>query len=59
MGSEVYKNVYDNAPDYIKYLISIKKSNYNFRRENQVSRLPTVKSTRYVLSSFRYEAARI
>ena len=35
-----------------------KKTNYNFRRENQAS-LPAVKSTRYGLRSFRYEAARI
>ena len=58
MASEVYKIVNDIAPAYIKDLVNIKKSNYNFRRENQAS-LPTVKSTRYGLRSFRYEAARI
>ena len=58
MASEVYKIVNDIAPDYIKDLVKIKKSNYNFRRENQAS-LPAVKSTRYGLRSFRYEAARI
>ena len=46
MASEVYKIVNDIAPDYIKDLINIKKSTYNFRRENQAS-LPAVKSTRY------------
>ena len=46
------------APDYIKDLINIKQSNYNIRRENQAS-LPAVKSTRYGLRSFRYEAAHI
>ena len=56
MSSEVYKIVYNIAPDYIKDLTNIKKSNYNFRRENQVS-LPAVKSTRYGLRSFCYEAA--
>ena len=55
---EVYKIVNDIAPDYIKDLINIKRSNYNFRRENQAS-LPAVRSTRYGLRSFRYEAARI
>ena len=39
-------------------LRDIKQSNYNFRRENQAS-LPAVKSTRYGLRSFRYEAALI
>ena len=47
------------APEYNKdLLINIKKSNYNFRRENQAS-LPAVKSTRYGLRSFCYGAARI
>ena len=58
MASEVYKIVNDIAPAYIKDLVNIKKTNYNFRRENQAS-LPAVKSTRYGLRSFRYEAARI
>ena len=58
MTSEVYKIVNDIAPDYIKDLINIKKSTYNFRRENQAS-LPAVKSTRYGLRPFRHEAARI
>ena len=48
MASEVYKIVNDIAPDYIKDLINIKKSTYNFRREYQTS-LPAVKSTRYGL----------
>ena len=55
MASEVYKIVNDIAPDYIKDLINIKQSNYNFRRENQAS-LPAVKSTRYGLRSISYEA---
>ena len=57
MASEVYKIVHDIAPDYVKDLINIKTSHYNFRNENQ-ARLPPVKSTRYGLRSFRYEAAR-
>ena len=59
MASEAYKIVNDIAPAYIKDLVNIKKkTNYNFRRENQAS-LPAVKSTRYGLRSFRYEAAHI
>ena len=58
LAFEVHKIVNDIAPDYIKDLINIKQSNYNFRRENQAS-LPAVKSTRYGLRSFRYEATRI
>ena len=58
MASEVYKIVNDIASDYIKDLINIKKSTYNFRRENQAS-LPAVKSTMYGLRSFRNEAAQI
>ena len=58
MASEVHKILNDTAPYYIKDLFNIKQSIYNFRRENQAS-LPAVKSTRYVLRPFRYEAARI
>ena len=58
MASKVYKIVNGIAPDYIKDLINIKQSKYYFRRENQAS-LPAVKSTRYGLRSFRYEATRI
>ena len=50
MASEVYKIVNNIATDYIKDLINIKKSTYNFRRENQAS-FPAVKSTRYGLRS--------
>ena len=52
MASEIFKIVNNIATAYIKDLI------LNFRRENQASP-PTVKSTRYGLRSFRYEAARI
>ena len=58
MASEVYKIVNDFASDYTKDWINIKQSNYNFRRENQAS-LPAVKSIRYGLRSYRYEAALI
>ena len=58
MATEVFKIVNDMSTEYIKDLITIQNSSYNFRRENQAS-IPQVKSTRYGLRSFRYEAARI
>ena len=53
MASEVYNIVNDIAPDDIKDLVKNKNL-----IENKAS-LPAVKSTRYGLRSFRYEAARI
>ena len=58
MASEVYKIVNDIAPPYIKDLINIKHTNYNFRREKQAS-IPTVNSTRFGIRSFRYGAAHV
>ena len=58
MATEVFKIVNDMSPEYIKDLITIQNSSYNFRRENQAS-IPQVKSTKYGLRSFRYETARI
>ena len=58
MATEVFKIVNDMSPEYIKDLITIQNSSYNFRTENQAS-IPQVKSTKYRLRSFRYEAARI
>ena len=58
MATEVFKIVNDMSSKYIKDLITIHNSSYNFRRENKAS-IPQVKSTRYGLRSFRYEAARI
>lgn len=58
MACEVYKIVNDLSPQYIRDLINIKVSQYNFRSEHQAS-LPQVNSSRYGLKSFRYEAARI
>ena len=58
MATEVFKIVNGMPPEYIKDLMTIQNSSYNLRRENQGS-IPQVKSTRYGLRSFRYEAARI
>ena len=55
MASEVNNFFNGISPEYIKDLINIKKSNYSFRRENQAS-FAAVKSTRYGLRSFRFEA---
>ena len=56
MATEVFKIVNDMSPEYIKDLITIQNSSYNFKRENQAS-ISQVKSTRYGLRPF--EAARI
>ena len=58
MATGVFKIVNDMSPEYIKDLITIQNSSYNFWRGNQAS-IPHVKSTRYGLRSFHYEAARI
>ena len=41
MASEVYKIVNDIAPDYIKDLINIKKSNYNQFQEGKSGKSPS------------------
>ena len=58
MACEAYKIINELSPTYIRDLINVKVSQYNFRNEHQAS-LPQVNSTRYGLKSFRYEAARI
>ena len=58
MATEVFKIVNDMSPEYIKDMITIYNSSYNFRRENQAS-IPHVKSTRYGLRSFCCEAVQI
>ena len=59
MATEVFKIVNDMSPEYIKDLITIQNSSYNFSRENHAS-IPQVKSTRYGLHvrSFHYESSR-
>ena len=37
MATEVFKIVNDMSPEYIKDIITIQNSSYNFRRENQAS----------------------
>ena len=56
MATEVFKIIYNIAPDYIKELTSLQGSSYNFRNEGKAS-LPRVNGTWYGLRSFRYEVA--
>ena len=58
MASEVFKIVNKLSPEYIQDLVSIKDSTYNFRNE-RTAEIPRVKTTRYGIKSFRFEAARI
>ena len=58
MASEVFKIVNKLSPEYIQDLIGIKDSIYNFRKE-RTAEIPRVKTTRYGIKSFRFEAARI
>ena len=58
MSCEAYKIINELSPTYIRDLINVKVSQYNFRNEHQDSQ-PQVNSSRYGLKSFRYEAARI
>ena len=58
MASEVFKIVNKISPEYIQNLVNIKVSSYNFRNEN-TAEVPRVKTTRYGIKSFRFEAARI
>ena len=58
MASDVYKSVNDIGSEYIKDLINVKKSKYNFRRGNPAS-IPAVKNIRYALRSFRHEVTQI
>lgn len=58
MACEVFKIVNGMSPHFIRDLISLKSSNYNFR-SNKTADIPRVNTTRYGLRSFRSEAPRI
>ena len=54
---ETFKIIHKSSPSYLHDLINIKLQNYNFRsRETAVLRIRTI---RYGLKSFRYNAAQI
>ena len=58
IAAEAYKCIYNLSPEYIRDLVELKQSVYNFRNEN-TARVPTVKTTAYGKRSFRFEAARV
>ena len=58
MACEVFKILYKSSPEYILDIINFKHVSYNFRNEKQVQ-IPQVRTTRYGLKSFSYEAARV
>ena len=55
---ETFKIVHKQSPSYLHDLISIKDQKYNFRHQDKAV-LPRVRTTRYGLNSFRYNAAQI
>jgi hypothetical protein len=55
---ETFKIIHQNSPSYLHDLINIKFQNYNFRSQ-ETAVLPRVRTTRYGLKSFRYNAAQI
>lgn len=58
IATEVFKILNNISPSYVQDLVSLKISNYHFRKENLLT-VPRVRSTRYGQRSFRFEAARI
>jgi hypothetical protein len=54
---ETFKIIHKNSPSYL-HLINIKLQNYNFRSQ-ETAVLPPVRTTKYGLKSFRYNAAQI
>jgi hypothetical protein len=55
---ETFKIIHKQSPSYHHDLISIKDQKYNFRHQDKAV-LPRVRTTRYGLYSFRYNAAQI
>ena len=58
IAAEAYKCIYNLSPDYIRDLVELKQSSYNFRYEN-TAKVPKVRTTAYGKKSFRFEAARV
>ena len=58
IAAEAYKCIYNLSSDYIKDLLELKQSSYNFRYEN-TAKVPKVRTTAYGKKSFRFEAARV
>ena len=55
---ETFKIIHKQSPSYLHDIISIKDQKYNFRHQDKAV-LPRVRTTRYDLNSFRYNAAQI
>jgi hypothetical protein len=55
---ETFKIIHRKSPQYVHDLIDIKARSYNFREKNTAA-VPRVRTTRYGLKSFRYNAAQI
>ena len=58
IAAEAYKCIYNLSPEYIRDLVEIRQSTYNFRYENTV-KVPTVRMTAYGQRSFRFKATRV
>jgi hypothetical protein len=55
---ETFKIIHKESPIYLHDLVNIKKHNYSFRYENTAD-VPSVKTTRYGLKSFRYFSTKL
>jgi hypothetical protein len=58
MAIEVYKILHQESPSSLHDLIKIKDTNYCYRYDN-ITEIPSVRTTRYGLKSFRYAAAKL
>ena len=58
MAIEVFRTINKENPIYLHDLINIKETKYSFRYDN-LAEIPTVRTTRYGLKSFRYSAAKL
>ena len=54
---ETFKIINKETPQYLHDLVTLKNNKYNFRYSN-TAQIPTVKTTRYGLNSFRYYASK-
>jgi hypothetical protein len=55
---ETFKIIHKESPIYLHDLVNIKKHNYSFRYKNTAD-VPSVKTTRYGLKSFRYFSTKL
>jgi hypothetical protein len=58
MAIEVYKILHQESPSYLQDLIKIKDTKYCFRYDN-ITEIPSVRTTRYGLKSASIAAARV